>query len=323
MLTEFKNSIENFQKSNHKLFAFDVDGTLVDDYREPKVGVVAAFERFANSYPNMEMILLTGASRGVALQAFEKINEKLTKKINPTIASFAGSIITRSDGVVLKRQNLTADAIQKIERLCASLDGNSIVIYCAEHGNYYIGNATNKVRTDIIEYMVKEDRKKGDGSFNVQEASFDIIRAFAIKNEIFTLEIVSVADAHTKVFDGLTTLCSGLDLKVSDGTTIQVSTGSKLSAINFIYGSLAKDAVYCGDGYNDEECMKLCELSFSVGKKAKVLGFAKLGIKDFSSIADALETGKMSEVTRVSKLSELFILSKQLIHEALEKESKK
>ncbi|MBQ8749750.1 MAG: HAD family phosphatase [Clostridia bacterium] len=315
-----KAELESVNKNINK-FAFDVDGTLVDDHFKLNKGVYAfIYEMLLKE--KCQFMICTGSSYNKASKVVSMIKDEIVqnykngvevaKQFQPSIACYGGSVIVKNNRIVRDKRIERVD-FDKIEKIVNQIDEKAIILLNKEDGMHYIEPKMISKDNLKIKFLQLLQATKGEGGFNTIGESAEDYYKLIDNNEIGSLEILSLSSSKNKAITKALSE-SIADLTISAGTTIQVSNGSKLEAIKTCLGENVKKVLYVGDGYNDIPAMQEAGISFALGKKVKVLESADFAVENFENITVAFVDSDYKFITYKSEV---------VLNEAKEAEEKK
>lgn len=297
-------------------FAFDLDGTLVDDHFKLRKGVDKLFHNILTTTEDAEILICTGTSLKKALTAVEMIEKSLAqnygydKKLDITYALYAGALIYKN-GEYLESHNVTLEQFEEIKEISKSIDQNTVIFVSTGQGMFYEKPKPISKDNAKMKAIKLLQASKGQGGFDLYPKSAKEIEDYLRKGSVYSLEVLSLSSTKKKQI--LNALRENInDLTFSQGTTIQVSESSKLKAITKYIDKNPKNVFYVGDGFNDIEPLKECGLTFALGEKLEVLKAGKYAVQEITDINDIVFEGKNFEE-----------ISEKLIAEAEKKDRKK
>ncbi|MBQ8749752.1 MAG: HAD hydrolase family protein [Clostridia bacterium] len=306
------NNQEELRKVNKnvKKFAFDVDGTLVDDHFKLNKGVVEfIYHILKNDEINdtkSQFMICTGASYAKANKVIKMINEEIAEKFDgkvaefkPDITCYGGSLVVK-DGQIIRDRRIDRNHFNEIASIVRRIDENAIILLNMEDGMHFIKPKTiskDKVKIKVLQLL---QSTKGEGGFTTIGEEKGDYHWLINKNDVYSLEILSLSSTKNKqITKELSELVVGVT--ISAGTTIQVSNGSKLKAIKSCMGKDTSNLLYVGDGYNDIPAMQEAGISFALGNKVKVLESADFAVEDFDDIYNAFNNNDYSLIKNKSE----------------------
>ncbi len=300
-------------------FTFDVDGTLINSHGELNTGVVSIFNRILDTKEDAHITFVSGNSTANVQKVITKINDKFREAdklyvLHPNIISFAGSAVYRANGSHLspiEETPLKLDDIQSIYSRVKECDKNAVIFFCTNEGNYYVQpKMASKTRLALAVLNMKEN-KKGDGGFKASPTNLQTIHSKVKAGEVYSLEILTLnKESNKNLHESLKPIATNSGITLNPGQTIQVSSHSKLQALNTLYQNLTPNMLYVGDSYNDVDCLKFFTPSFAIGKNINALTSANVAIKDFSQIMPFINND-------YSKIQEQLVKSEQLIKDVV------
>ncbi len=226
-----------------KLFAFDVDGTLVDhtDHKIPKSTLKALNELKTQGH-------IVGVATGRNNRQF---NQVLNKEDFDFIILVNGGYL-EIDGVVIKKFSNTAE--QK-DRLCTLFDQLGLEYGCSTEDHLYAVNP----QSDNVQWLTK------NYSVPTPEECKDLrsldIFQWTVYEDTSTMEIVK------EIEDDFVLLSHGgfcYDINQKD-----VNKGVMLREVANIFGIDMKDTIAFGDSDNDTEFLRMAGYGIALGSGSK------------------------------------------------------
>ena len=183
-------------------------------------------------------------------------------------------------------------------------------MYATVNGNY-VEKQNGTFNNIAMTVFKRKDSKKGcsamalkdiEGTISGREISEVLDELGAVK------ELYVVSLKRSKRSAMLPELAKALESEatVFGGKYMAIPASTKIEALDFIIKrgrSMPKsieDVVYFGDGLNDVDCLKTCNISVARGEKAceEAKEVAKFSLDNLSSFADALYNGSYNNMQK-------------------------
>lgn len=275
----------------NNIFAFDVDGTLINSKGELQPFVAELFQSIYKQYENPSILFVSGADIQKIKDSIVLIEKNANLKIkNPYIIGLTGAIILNPNGEYFCPPTfLDENFIIELEKLVYNIEKYTYICYATDKGNFF------------IDYSILEPKQQWLPADEVVDIAFKMARFVVspttkenLKNLVCAKQVraawVFVADKEknkeiakrleefAKTKPGLTT---------NGGFDICVGFGSKVEAVSKVCGNNLKNLVYFGDGLNDVALLSLAKSglikgSVGVGTKSEVLSNAELAVPCFN-----------------------------------------
>ena len=253
-----------------RLFALDMDGTLLDSGKRILPGSVSALQKAHDS--GIEIVLSTG--RGVA-----ELREYLPALpfVRYGVLESGALIYDFAKERALKAMPLDAAAVQACLRVCEEADAMP----------HFLTVTGSVVRRDQILRMAEY----GHGNFQPMfEAVCERVEDMHGYAAAHADEILKICMYHRAVSDRQRSLekLSGLplDFRFSENHSLEATMpgankGAGLSALGALLGILPAEMAACGDADNDLEMLAGSGLSFAMGNaSARVRALASRTVRD-------------------------------------------
>ena len=303
--------------SKNYTIACDVDGTLINENGELDINVLPLFQKCDPS--KTTFIFTTGGSEKSAKNALVEINKNLDTPIKAYISANCGSQIFSPEGKLIRNFTIKTTDIYKINKALQGIDPQSMIMYVSD-SNYYIQNQDEAfygrgLKNSLLLYIFKhKEHKKGQASgvTFLSCPSLDTFSKVQDFNKDNAINAIYVAPTCLKK-DQKELLKNKLiffanDYASYDGRLLTIFAKSKKQAIEEIlsieknnpaYVNDIKEVIYLGDGTNDIELLKECNLSIARGENAKESAkkSAKLHLINLEQFAtDLYEKGIFDEI---------------------------
>ncbi len=316
------------KENDKKIFAFDVDGTIMSSKGKLVNDIVPFVLRMMRAYPNAQFSLITSGTVSAAKYAAKKLGEAYHKTTNEgfcwadkQVPAFSLDIVALGGSYVTKgtqssadspmefsehpttRNPLTAEEIAEVTNVLQAEEFKGTdILYYGEEDMVYTKSKIGKKR--LITGILKTAKNMKSGVLpNAEKKEYSGISAVSpeelkkrMAQDIFTLGLVNLSREKNKAIAlELGKRFKDRGLKVTAGTLLEVGHSNKMQALKSLYGENAKKVIYFGDGTNDIPCLTNADLSFAIGKKLKVLQSGKYAIESFIDAIDICLTGKSSK----------------------------
>lgn len=269
-----------------KLFAFDIDGTLLDSSIKMPDNNIKALRKLNDS--GIKTIFASGR-----VLSSIRYYQKIIGYDNPIVAT-NGSMIALASNDIYKTHYIDDDILKELFEFCKEL---KLEFHFYDEENYY----TNRVNLDRIKHLkidnnygmnyqvdliIKEDPvsyllSQGKSANKFQISGID-------KNKLSKEEIVS--KVNEKFADKLYITSSGSNLiELSNKNS---SKWNSISEICEILGICIEEVAAIGDSYNDIPMVKNAKLGFAMGNANETLKkYADIivGDNDSSGIVEACD----------------------------------
>ena len=320
--------IKTLKEQGIKDFAFDMDGTLVDDKGRILEGVIDNFQAILSDVSDAKISIVTASTPNIIQIFIENVNKEFKErgiefKFKPYIASCLGARIEDTDGKLLLNKTLTPSLVQDIANRINIVEENKFLLYVVKDANYYnldVLNSKEKVMMPILKIM---QAKKGYAKFEANAINTADLDKIINNNEILGLYILGLSSESVKeIHNAIKTL----DLHgsyVDKGSVVKVTNSNKLNAIKFIYGDDLSKVVYVGDGRNDIDALKACGNSVAVGSNVEVLKSAQFPLIQIKNVYDTMTSSMMKKQATKDNLPNKIIEAEKINNEILEHNQKK
>lgn len=301
-------------KIKYDKFAFDLDGTLIDNNFKIKDGVVDMFYDILTKVENPKIMICTGNGLREVASFLNKLYAELQKrqqdyndaeffefkKPSIDIACYGGAFVIKDNakGEVVWNKKITMEQFEKIRQVTNAFDKDAFIILQTMDGLFYCvpKDVKNKVKVMALKSIKSFIGFKG---ISVSVLSEEKYNQKLKNNEVYSLNILNghIVD-KCELKEKLQENCVGVDCSIN--TSIQMRNGDKLNAIKNAFNiESGEGLVYVGDGLNDISPMKFAELSLAVGDNVKVLTSAKFALESIADASDLMFTGvDYSDVSR-------------------------
>lgn len=240
-----------------KGYVFDIEGTLYKG-GELQKGVPELFRTISNT--GKPIMFVSGMNRTEMQQVVDKISDEAGVKLNSILASNAGASICYNGEKT--SSTLNPEKINQIRDIVRENANGSVVVFRTDITNYRekaieADTISAKAKKGITIFLkaILEAMKKVE--LNCIPTSNENLSKLIDSNEICSLEICAlpsnIKPLALKIREVLP------ELKITESATVQISTKSKWSALQDVFGEDAKDVCYFGDSDNDIECIQNCQ----------------------------------------------------------------
>ncbi|MBQ8749754.1 MAG: HAD hydrolase family protein [Clostridia bacterium] len=278
---------------NSGKFVFDLDGTLIDNRGRLFDGVAEFFYYAIITYKEPKFMICTGNSVEKARQTIVKINKELAKNyhyksgIKFYISAFSGTVIYDENGNIIKNNTINNDRFLQIETTVKDITNNSYIFLCCKDGIYYLPPKTFSKQNLQAQILKLAQKINPSCDYNIEPIKSEEYYKLVNLGKVHSLKVLSLDKQKKKEI--FKTLNGGFyGLSVNDGFVIEVSAGSKLSAINSIFGYDLCDVVYMGNDFNDIEPMQACGKSFAFGNNEEVKKSATYALNQFAEVNEII-----------------------------------
>jgi len=276
-----------------RTLAFDVDGTIVDKKGNIDPGVMALFNKA--DLNDTSFIFLSGNTLSNIEQTVKHINAQLNnptgQKITPYMVANCGAQVVSPQGKMLRHVTIPNNKARTIVMMSRYYDRGAIFIYSA--GNtYYVENQDHIKEHSyprfiknavLIRQYKKRELEKGDMGIDIKETKRlntlqDFVDFTAQNGGINSIYVACTSGdevVHRSVANAMLTTAEGLPMY--DGISKKcIPADSKMHALSYIlnlekdndkYVDDVSEVVYFGDGTNDIQLLRACNLSVARGKK--------------------------------------------------------
>ncbi len=297
--------------------AFDVEGTLLDKKGNLDPDVVDIFNKAEKSKTNF--VFLTGNNYRVAQCVLARINEiSEGYRVESWVAANGGSTIYAPNGLLVREysKTLPTEKLQSIIDTARAIDPKCIFMYSNVEENYIEKqNKKDLYNYTMLEAFKRNDKKKGDISLDLKEIEGvksgrkldEILAEIGEINQFFISSLNK--DKQAQIYNALNEKFEGEYSVYLDGKYIAIPAQNKLQALQKIVEldhfrsrpvlpTDYREIVYFGDGVNDVECLKNCNVSVARGKYADELAkkSSTFKITNLTNFADSLYNGAYDEL---------------------------
>ncbi|MBO5102939.1 MAG: HAD hydrolase family protein [Clostridia bacterium] len=259
----------------NRIFAFDIDGTLLGYNAEVKRNMDKLFQAIFKKYKNPQIMFVSG---GDTLKVDRSV--KIMEKVAGVDLSSAIQV-SHSGGYIRGENNKTyredfffkPDLVQKIINEIFSVDKYFYVVFCTSEGCFFPNYLLNDPTGDWLSVEVTKDimYKVGNG-FVADVASNEQIRALVNENKIRSIlalnpkkEFNEIAGERIRKY-----IAEFPQMGVASGSVIDLTASTKVSAIEAVLKEQKSRVVFFGDSQNDIEAL-------TKGTTGEYLGGVALG----------------------------------------------
>ena len=285
--------------------AFDIDGTLIRGNGKLDKDVYSIFQKADKQ--RTSFIFMTGNDINVALDCVKQINAILPKneQIKPYIATSCGAKIYSPEMEIIYDSKIDKEVVEDLVTGARKEDRDVVFMYRNDEENciekQHIAKNFNLVKMTV--FKRREKRKKESGMKLVDISKDDYLQyADNIKNLFVVPSKKKYRPAVMKSLEKVTLYSKQ---KIYNGTFIQIPASTKKEALIKILEHNSKlevadlnmpkaedyrKVIYFGDGTNDAELLRECEISFARGKKAKEVAVenAKYHYQNLDQVSNAI-----------------------------------
>lgn len=255
-----------------KILAFDVDGTLADEDSNIQQGVQSVFKD--ERIKNCAVIFVTGNT----LTTIKRLRKKLLAisnhnlPINSYSATLGGALICDSQNNIVFEKRICKRRLRKILDACVSVDPQSFFLVLQKDKQVFLNITSQAIKEIVLKKLEHINLDKSEIDFNDQNYQ----QALPKMGRVYEVNIMCPNDVK-RVFETVKPLAdeAGYFCYCEENLNmVSISSNTKLKALKHIvrcmrssgeYTKQLKDVVYFGDGMNDLECMRACELSIARG----------------------------------------------------------
>ena len=305
--------------------AFDIDGTLINGFGKLDKDVFSIFQKADKK--RTTFIFMTGNDINIALDCVKKINAILpeNEQIKPYIATSCGSRIYSPNMEIIYDSKIDKEIVEDMVTNVRKEDEKVVFMYRNDEDNYIEKQPLSKNLAKMLCFKLLE-KLKSTGGMKLVDISKDDFQEYTdnIKN-LFV--VPSKKKYRPAVISSLEKITYHTSQQVYNGTYIQVPASTKKDALIKILEYNAglkiydlnmpspkdyRKVIYFGDGTNDAELLRECEVSFARGENAKEVAIesAKYHYKNLEQVADALFVSIYEKDKKIEKLTKSDIFEK-------------